>query len=104
MRAERRGHKTWIVGAEIRPKLSLKHSREYAIVRGLRLQECYHHETQIKECFRMPEVEVKNLEITPKPKCLRCGSEHTVSDLGHWMPGWFTCQICNVRWEEDEYE
>ena len=59
---------------------------------------------RIKECFCMPEVEVKNLEITPKPKCLRCGSEHTVSDLGHWMPGWFTCQICNVRWEEDEYE
>jgi len=44
----------------------------------------------------MPEVEVKNLEITPKPKCLRCGSEHVVSDLGHWMPGWFTCQICNA--------
>lgn len=52
----------------------------------------------------MPEVEVKNLEITPKPKCLRCGSEHTVSDVGHWQRGWWTCQICNIRWEEDEYE
>jgi hypothetical protein len=52
----------------------------------------------------MPEAEVKNIEITPKPKCLRCGSEHTVSDLGHWHPGWWTCQVCNIRWEEDEYE
>ena len=32
----------------------------------------------------MPEVEVQNLVITPKPKCLRCGSEHVVrtSDIG----------------------
>jgi transposase-like protein len=52
----------------------------------------------------MPEAQVKNIEFTPKPKCLRCGSEHTVSDVGHWMPGWWTCQVCNIRWEEDEYE
>jgi hypothetical protein len=52
----------------------------------------------------MPETEVKNLEITAKPKCLRCGAEHTVSDLGHWMPGWWTCSVCNIRWEEDEFE
>ena len=52
----------------------------------------------------MPETEVKNIEIGPKPKCLRCGAEHTVSDLGHWMPGWWTCQVCNIRWEEDEYD
>jgi hypothetical protein len=54
--------------------------------------------------FSMPESEVKNIEFTPKPKCIRCGAEHSVSDLGHWMPGWWTCQICNVRWEEDEFE
>jgi hypothetical protein len=52
----------------------------------------------------MPENEPKNLEITPKPKCLRCGSEHTVSDVGHWAPGWWTCSVCNIRWEEDEFE
>jgi transposase-like protein len=52
----------------------------------------------------MPESEVKNLEITPKPKCLRCGAEHTVSDLGHWAKGWWTCSVCNIRWEEDEYD
>jgi hypothetical protein len=52
----------------------------------------------------MPETDVKNLEITPKPKCLRCGLEHTVSDVGHWAPGWWTCSICNIRWEEDEFE
>ena len=52
----------------------------------------------------MPETEVKNIEVAPKPKCLRCSSEHTVSDLGHWHAGWLTCQVCNIRWEEDEYE
>ncbi len=52
----------------------------------------------------MPEAEIKNLEIVPKPKCLRCGAQHTVSDLGHWMPGWWTCQVCNIRWEEDEFD
>ena len=52
----------------------------------------------------MPEAEVKNAEITPKPKCLRCGAEHTVSDLGHWMKGWWTCAVCNIRWEEDIFD
>jgi transposase-like protein len=52
----------------------------------------------------MPESEVKNLEYLPKPKCLRCGAEHTVSDLGHWAKGWWTCAVCNIRWEEDEFE
>jgi len=52
----------------------------------------------------MPEAIVKNLEITPKPKCMRCGSDHSVSDIGHWQKGWWTCQICNIRWEEDEFE
>ena len=52
----------------------------------------------------MPETDVKNLEITPKPKCLRCGLEHTVSDVGHWAQGWWTCSICNIRWEEDEFD
>ena len=52
----------------------------------------------------MPETEVKNLEYTPKPKCQRCGAEHTVSDLGHWAKGWWTCSVCNIRWEEDEFD
>ena len=39
----------------------------------------------------MPEAEVKNPEVTEKPKCLRCGAEHTVSNLGHWLKGWWTC-------------
>jgi hypothetical protein len=52
----------------------------------------------------MPEAIVKNIEITPKPKCMRCGSDHCVSDVCHWQKGWWTCQICNIRWEEDEYE
>jgi transposase-like protein len=56
------------------------------------------------ESLGMPESEVKNVEITPKPKCLRCGAEHTVSYLGHWEKGWWTCAVCNIRWEEDEFE
>jgi len=52
----------------------------------------------------MPESEVKNADTTPKPKCLRCGAEHTVSDLGHWLQGWWTCAVCNIRWEEDIYD
>jgi transposase-like protein len=52
----------------------------------------------------MPEAEIKNLEVTPKPKCQRCGAVHTVSDLGLWMKGWWTCQVCNIRWEEDEFD
>jgi ribosomal protein L37AE/L43A len=52
----------------------------------------------------MPEVEVKNAEPIEKPKCQRCGAEHTVSDLGHWAKGWWTCSVCNIRWEEDEFE
>ena len=52
----------------------------------------------------MPESEVKNAEITPKPKCLRCSAEHTVSDLGHWGKGWWTCSVCNIRWEEDTFD
>ena len=52
----------------------------------------------------MPETEVKNAEPTPKPKCIRCGAEHTVSYLGHWLKGWWTCSVCNVRWEEDEFD
>jgi transposase-like protein len=52
----------------------------------------------------MPESEVKNAEITTKPKCLRCGAEHTVSDLGHWAKGWWTCAVCNIRWEEDVFD
>ena len=53
----------------------------------------------------MPESEVKNLEIMPKPKCLRCGAEHTVSYLGHWAKDWWTCSVCNIRWEEEaEFE
>jgi hypothetical protein len=57
-----------------------------------------------EELLGMPETEVKNAEPTQKPKCLRCGAEHTVSYLGHWLKGWWTCSVCNVRWEEDEYE
>ena len=52
----------------------------------------------------MPEAEVKNAEATPKPKCLRCGAEHTVSNLNHWTKGWWTCAICNIRWEEDIFD
>ena len=35
-----------------------------------------------------------------KPKCLRCGSNLTVSKLEHWKKGWWTCKVCNVRWEQ----
>lgn len=35
-----------------------------------------------------------------KPKCIRCGSKHTVSPVSHWQKGWWTCALCNVRWEE----
>jgi hypothetical protein len=53
----------------------------------------------------MPETEVKKAPAElPKPKCMRCGTLHTVSDLGLWKPGWWTCQICNIRWEEDEFD
>ena len=34
-----------------------------------------------------------------KPKCVRCGNEQTVSQLGHWHEGWWTCAVCNVRWQ-----
>ena len=39
-------------------------------------------------------------ELSPKkPKCIRCGSEHAISSVSHWKKGWWTCRICNVRWE-----
>ena len=34
-----------------------------------------------------------------KPKCVRCGNEHTVSEVAHWKKGWWMCAVCNVRWE-----
>ena len=53
----------------------------------------------------MPETAAKKKEtVVVKPKCMRCGTQHTVSDLGLWMPGWWTCQLCNIRWEEDEFD
>lgn len=52
----------------------------------------------------MTETQVENSANAVKPKCLRCGAEHTVSDLGHWQPGWWTCPVCNIRWEEDEFD
>jgi hypothetical protein len=67
-------------------------------------EQCYYFDYISQGVVLMPEAIIKNLEITPKPKCMRCGSDHSVSDVGHWLPGWWTCQICNIRWEEDEYE
>lgn len=48
--------------------------------------------------------EAKAIAVEAKPKCLRCGLQHTVSAVGHWKAGWWTCGVCNIRWEEDEYE
>ena len=87
------GVSPWRIGGELLTDKDRKLARQ-----------CYHLRCIYKEFVEMPEAEVKNIEFTPKPKCLRCGSEHTVSDVGHWLPGWWTCQICNIRWEEDEYE
>ena len=65
----------------------------------------YCGDASLKESLGMPESEVRNLEIMPKPKCLRCGAEHTVSYLGHWAKDWWTCSVCNIRWEEEaEFE
>jgi transcription elongation factor Elf1 len=61
-------------------------------------------EISLRSTIDMPETEVKNAEIPAKPKCLRCGAEHTVSDLGHWAKGWWTCAVCNIRWEEDIFD
>ena len=36
-----------------------------------------------------------------KPKCVRCGSDHAVSYVGHWRKDWWTCAVCNVRWEDE---
>ena len=33
-----------------------------------------------------------------KPKCTRCGNQHTVSAISHWKKGWFMCRVCNIRW------
>jgi hypothetical protein len=37
-----------------------------------------------------------------KPACVRCNSDHAVSYVGHWKAGWWTCAVCNVRWEDEE--
>jgi len=37
-----------------------------------------------------------------KPECVRCGSNHAVSPMGHWKKEWWTCSLCNVRWEDEE--
>lgn len=46
----------------------------------------------------------KEVEAETKPKCPRCGAEHTVANINHWQKDWWHCQVCNIRWEEDEYE
>lgn len=38
-------------------------------------------------------------ELEVRPNCIRCGSELGVSPLTHWQEGWWTCSVCNVRWE-----
>ena len=47
----------------------------------------------------MPEAKPTRKKPMSKPKCVRCGNEHTVSALGHWHDGWWTCSVCNVRWQ-----
>ena len=41
----------------------------------------------------MAEAKPSRKKPMSKPKCVRCGNQHTVSALGHWHDGWWTCSV-----------
>lgn len=49
----------------------------------------------------IPDMVEESASVKVKPACIRCNSSHAVSYVGHWQADWWTCSVCNIRWEDE---